>query len=79
MANVKEKERRDGHSTGIIAIYDQTNLEQVDLIQVTTPLYNNAVMVTEALSGTLVNPGQDKENLKSDNPVVNFILHSHPK
>ena len=79
LANVKEKERRDGHSTGIIAIYDQTNLEQVDLIQVTTPLYNNAVMVTEALSGTLVNPDQDKEILKSDNPVVNFILHSHPK
>lgn len=79
LANVKERERRDGNLSGYIAVYDPTNLDQVDMIQVTTPLYNNAVMVTEALNGTLINPSQDNENLKSKNPVVNFILNSRPK
>lgn len=79
LANVKERERRDGKLSGFIAIYDLKNLDQVDLIQITTPLYNNAVMVTEALDGNLVNPNQDDYNLKSTNPVVNFILNSNPK
>ena len=79
LAYVKERERRDGKQTAYIAVYDLTNLDQVDLIQVTTPLYNNAVMVTEALDGTLINPSQDNINLKSNNPVVNFILDSDPK
>lgn len=79
LASVKEKERRDGNLTGFIAVYDLNNLDQVDLLQITTPLYNNAVMVTEALNGTLVNPSQDGENLTSPNPIVNFILHSNPK
>lgn len=79
LANVKERERRDGKLTGFIAIYDLTNLEQVDLIQVTTPLYNNAVMVTEALDGNLINPSTDNKNLKSQNPIVSFILSSNPK
>ena len=79
LANVKERGRRDGKHTGYIAIYDPTTLEGVDLIQVTTPLYNNAIMITEALDGTLINPSQNNENLKSINPVVNFILNSDPK
>lgn len=79
LADVKERERRDGKLSGYISIFDPQNLEQVDLIQVTTPLYNNAVMVTEALQGTLSNPTQDEENPKSSNPVVNFILQSNPK
>ena len=79
LADVKEKERRDGKLSGYIAVYDPANLEQIDLIQVTTPLYNNAVMVTEAINGTLINPNQDIENIKSSNPVVNFILNSNPK
>lgn len=79
LANVKEKTRRDGKLSGYIAVYDPSNLEQVDLIQVTTPLYNNAVMVTEASNGTLCNLEQNIENLKSSNPVVSFILNSNPK
>lgn len=79
LANVKERERRDGKLTGYIAIYEPANLEQLDLIQVTSPLYNNAVMVTEALAGTLTDPQPDNENLQSTNPVVNFVLHSSPK
>lgn len=79
LANVKERERKDGKLSGYIAVYDQTNLEQVDLIQITTPLYNNAVMVTEALDGTLADPNQDIQNIKSSNPIVNFILKSNPK
>lgn len=82
LAEVKEKERRDGKTTGFIAVYDPENLEQVDLIQVTTPLYNNAVMITEALDGTLANPVQDPDitqTLKSTDPIVNFILNSNPK
>lgn len=82
LADVKERSRRDGNLSGYIAVYDASNLEEVDLIQVTKPLYNNAVMVTEALQGSLDNPdtfSQDSANVKSDNPVVNFILQSHPK
>ena len=79
LANVKEAERKDGALTGYIAIYDKSNLEQVGLIQVTTPLYNNAVMVTQALDGTLIDPSHDNENLKSSNPVANFILNTNPK
>lgn len=79
LANVKEKERNDKKLSGFIAVYDPVSLDQVDLIQVTKPLYNNAVMMTEALSGDLVNPDQDKDTITSDNPIVNFILHSNPK
>lgn len=79
LTKVKEGERRDGKLSGYIAIYDPANIEQVDLVQVTTPLYNNAVMMTEALNGTLSNPASDNENITSMNPVVNFILSSNPK
>lgn len=80
LAEISERQRKDGNNTGIIAIFDPDNLEQVDLLQVTQPLYNNAVMVTEALNGTLANPTPENiENLKSNNPIVNFILRSHPK
>lgn len=79
LATVKERERKDGKLSGYIAVFDQTNLEQVDLIQVTTPLYNNAVMVTQALNKTLSDPSQNNDNLNSSNPVVNFILNSNPK
>lgn len=79
LAQVMERERKDGKLSGFIAIYDPNNLQQVDFLQVTTPLYNNAVMVTEALNGVLANPNPDNENLKSSNPVVNFILNSNPK
>lgn len=79
LANVKEKERQDGNLSGYIAIYDIPDIEQVDLIQVTTPLYNNAVMMTEAMEGIWENPASQIENLNSSNPIVNFILNSHPK
>ncbi|MCH5234627.1 MAG: hypothetical protein J1E16_04980 [Muribaculaceae bacterium] len=79
LAEVKERERNDGKLTGYISVFDSNDLEQVDLIQVTTPLYNNAVMVTEALEGTLENPDQNTDNLKSSNLIVNFILNSNPK
>lgn len=79
LANVKERDRKDGQFTGFIAIFDSATLEKVDLIQVTTPLYNNAVIVTEALDGTLEDPTQENKNVKSSNLVVNFILNSRPK
>ena len=80
LANVKERSRNDGNLTGFISIFDPQNLEPVDLIQVTTPLYNNAVMVTEALEGTLANPQPTSPgNLKTTNPIVDFILKSSPK
>lgn len=80
LADVKERERRDGNLTAFIAVFDPENVEQVDFVQVTKPLYNNAVMVTEALDGTLANPDPaDEANLKSENPVVNFILKGSPK
>ena len=80
LANVKEPTRKDGKDSGYIAIFDQETLDMVDLIQVTQPLYNNAVMVTEALNGTLANPDPTPvEKLKFSNPVVEFILNSNPK
>ncbi|MCH5226374.1 MAG: hypothetical protein J1F16_00945 [Muribaculaceae bacterium] len=79
LADVKEKNRRDNNLTGFIAVYDPKSLEQVDLLQVTTPLYNNAVMVTEALEGNLSNPEKGNEIITSNNPIVDFILKSNPK
>ncbi|MCH5224689.1 MAG: hypothetical protein J1D77_01775 [Muribaculaceae bacterium] len=82
LAEVKERTRRDGKLSGFIAIYDPENLEQVDLVQVTTPLYKNAEMMTEALDGTLADPAtfsKDPSELTSSNPVVEFILRSNPK
>lgn len=82
LANVKEKIRKDGNLTGFISIFDSQTLEQVDLVQVTTPLFNNAVMVSKALDGSLANPEnnfQAGEKISSSNPVVNFILKSNPK
>lgn len=82
LASVKESQRKDGKLTGVITIFDPSTLEKVDFIQVTTPLFNNAVMVTKALEGSLANPTDNflsNENLESTNPVVNFILHSNPK
>ena len=79
LANVKEKERKDGNLSGFIAVFDPSTVELVDLVQVTTPLYNNAVMMTEALNGTLINPNQDLDNISSSNTVVNFILNASPK
>lgn len=82
LADVKERTRRDGNLTGFIAVYDPETLEQVDFMQVTTPLYNNAVMMTEALEGRLADPKYFTENpseLTSNNPVVSFILRSNPK
>lgn len=81
LANVKEKSRRDGNLTAYISVFDAQNLQQDDLVQVTTPLYNNAVMITEALNGKLSEPNPETaaENLSSSNPVVNFILQSNPK
>lgn len=66
---------------GYIGVFDPHTLEQVDFIQVTTPLLNNAVMQTEALNGTLANPtaNSDGSSLKSDNPIVEFILSCTPK
>ena len=82
LASVKERERRDGQLTGYIAVYNPETLEQIDLVQVTTPVFNNAVMMTEALLGVLNNPenfSDTHSNMNSENPVVNFILHSNPK
>lgn len=80
LADVKEKTRRDGKLSGYIAIFSPDKVELVDLIQVTTPLYNNAVMVTEALNHQLdVVNNTEPTDLKSTNPVVNFILNSNPK
>lgn len=80
LAQVNEKSRRDGNTTGFIGIYDAENVQQLDFVQVTTPLYNNAVMVAEALNGTLVNPNPEAPDaLETSNPVVDFILHSSPK
>lgn len=81
LAEVKENTRRDGNLTGYIAVFDPTTLEKVDLLQVTTPLYNNAVMMTEAINGTLADSqyvNQSSGKMQSANPVVNFILQSHP-
>ena len=79
LSKVRERDRKDGKLTGFISIFDPNNLEIVDFIQITTPLYNNAVMVTEALDGSLTNPQQEDKDIKSSNPVVNFILQSNPK
>ena len=81
LAKVKERNRKDGKLTGVIAIFEPTTLEQVDFIQVTTPLYNNAVMMTQAQKGTLADPdsGSNTEALTSSDPVINFILTSDPK
>lgn len=82
LAEVKERNHRDGKLSGFIAIYDSTTLERVDLIQVTTPLYKNAVMVTQALDGKLTDPtknNMDSNDVSSSNPVVEFILTSNPK
>lgn len=82
LAEVKERTRRDGKVSAFIAIYDSSTLQQTDLIQITTPIFKNAEMVTEALDGTLANPETFSNNpseLNSSNPIVNFILHSNPK
>ena len=79
LSQVRERDRKDGKLTGFISIFDPNNLEMVDFIQITTPLYNNAVMVTEALDGSLTNPQQEDKDIKSSNSVVNFILQSNPK
>lgn len=80
LAKVKERTGKSGLS-GYITILDAKTLEKVKTLQVTTPLYNNAVMVTEALNGTLANPTYtgDASSVKSDNPIVNFILSCNPK
>lgn len=82
LAKVKEKRSNNKEGlTGYIAVFDAGTLEKVDMMQVTTPLYNNAVMVTEALNGRLADPssGAESTSLKSDNPVVAFILGCTPK
>lgn len=80
----KTKERASNNEEklfGYIAVFDSNTLEKVDFMPVTTPLYNNAVMIAEALNGTLSNPSStgDSESLKIENPVVQFIVNCTPK
>lgn len=82
LADVKERSRKDGNLTGFISVFDTSTLQQVDLIQVTTPLYKNAIMITQALEGTLANPAKadpSPTDLHPENQVVQFIFSSHPK
>lgn len=77
----KVRERAANKDFGYITVFDSKTLEKVDLIQVTTPIFNNAVMATEALDGTLSDPSAntDISSLKSKNPIVEFILGCNPK
>lgn len=81
LAKVKEPSAIKEGLYGYIGVFDIETMEKVDIIQVTTPLYNNAVMVTEALNGTLSNPmsNGDTTSLKVENPIVEFILGCTPK
>lgn len=81
LAKVKERSTNINGLYGYIAIFDSKTLEKVDIMQVTTPLFNNAVMLTEALDGTLSDPSAiyDSTSLNSNNPIVKFILGCNPK
>lgn len=82
LAEVKERTRRDGKNSSFIGVYDPETMQQVDLIQATTPVYKNAVMVTQALDGTLCDPAKADpapDQISSTNPVVQFVLSSNPK
>ena len=81
LAKVKERSAKKDGNYGYIAVFDSNTLEKVDLMQVTTPLFNNAVMVTEALDSTLSDPTSNVAvtSLKSKNPIVEFIMSCNPK
>ena len=81
LAKVKERSANKDGLFGYIGVFDSKTMEKVDIIQVTTPVFNNAVMATEAVDGTLGDPAStgDATSLKSDNPIVEFILGCTPK
>lgn len=81
LANVEERGASNRGPVGYITVFDPESMEKVDMMQVTRPLYNNAVMVTEAINGALSDPvaTTDAASLKCDNPVVEFILGCNPK
>lgn len=81
LVKVRERSATKEDVFGYIAVFDPKTMEKVDIIQVTTPVFNNAVMVTEALDGTLSDPASngDIATLKTDSPIVEFILSCTPK
>ena len=76
-------ERKGSRSqSGIVVVFNPETMEMEQWATVTTPIQNNAVLLTNALSESLLNYGmRQDENLDSlantvNDPVVKFILTS---
>lgn len=79
MATIKE---RSGRESSLVVVFDSETLEIERWIPVTTPVRNNAVMITNALSGRLLDVATTESADiadKTTSAVVKFILAATPK
>lgn len=85
LATVQENSAARGRKSNVIAVFNAETLNMEKWATVTTPIQNNAILIANALGGTLLSYGMDmNHNLDSlasavTSPVVQFILRSTPK
>lgn len=82
LATLKEN---SGLTSQLIAVFNPSTIEPELWLPVTTPVQNNAILIANALHGTLLDyamtPAQNLDSLAATvaDPVVQFILRSNPK
>lgn len=80
LAKVKEKNRKD-KITGIVSVFDASTLQKIEFREITTPVVNNAIMISEATAGTLVENSisGDHAGTGKGDKITEFILSVDPK
>lgn len=84
LATAKEKGNLHGNSS-YIAVFNPETMNMEKWITITTPIQNNAILISNAMSDHLMQYGMEmNQNLDSlantvNNPIVKFILKSNPK
>ena len=85
LATLEEKSVLGKRQSSLIAGLNPETMEIEKWVPVTTPVKNNAIMVANAMNGSLLDDGMDSnENVDkladaTENPIVRFILKSTAK
>lgn len=82
LATIEEKGRTGKIHSGLIVVFNPETLDMEQWVPITTPVQNNAVLITNAVNGSLIDNGMEaNQDLASvaTNPIVKFILQSSAK
>ena len=85
LATIEEKSALGKRQSNLIAVLNPETMEIEKWVPVTTPVKNNAIIVANAMNGSLLDDGMDSnENVgkladATENPIVRFILKSTAK